>query len=74
MLSDKELLEEVSSRFKQKDETLEEMEFLTKKLYDLNQKLKDTDKVKGEFLSLIKNFFNNPLHRVTKFIFSKIKK
>lgn len=61
MLSDQELLNEVSSRFKQKDETLEEMEFLTKKLYDLNNKLKDTDKVKGEFLSLIKNVFNNPM-------------
>jgi signal transduction histidine kinase len=47
--------------FDEKNATLKEMEFLTKKLYDLNQKLKDTDKVKGEFLSLIKNVFNNPM-------------
>lgn len=60
-ISDTKLLEEVSKRFEQKNETLKEMEFLTKKLYDLNQKLKDTDKVKGEFLSLIKNVFNNPM-------------
>lgn len=60
-ISDTKLLEEVSKRFEQKNETLKEMEFLTKKLYDLNQKLRDTDKVKGEFLSLIKNVFNNPM-------------
>ncbi len=60
-LGDKELLDEVKKRFDEKNATLVEMEFLTKKLYDLNQKLKDNDKVKGEFLSLIKNVFNNPI-------------
>lgn len=61
VLSDERLLQEVQKRFDEKNATLKEMEFLTKKLYDLNQKLKDTDKVKGEFLSLIKNVFNNPM-------------
>lgn len=60
-MDDKKLLEEVAKRFEQKNETLQEMEFLTKKLYNLNQKLQDTDRVKGEFLSLIKNVFNNPM-------------
>ena len=60
-MSDEVLLEEVKRRFDQKNSTLEEMRFLTKKLYELNEKLKEHDSVKGEFLSLIKNVFNNPL-------------
>jgi signal transduction histidine kinase len=59
--SDALLLDEVKRRFEQKDTTLEELEFTTKKLYDLNEKLKENDSVKGEFLSLIKNVFNNPI-------------
>lgn len=59
--SDDILLEEVKRRFEQKNTTLEELEFTTKKLYDLNEKLKENDSVKGEFLSLIKNVFNNPI-------------
>jgi two-component system, OmpR family, sensor histidine kinase VanS len=60
-VSDAILLEEVKRRFDQKNSTLEEMAFLTKKLYVLNEKLKEHDSIKGEFLSLIKNVFNNPL-------------
>lgn len=60
-LSDNDLLEEVKRRFEQKNNSLDELEFLTKKLYELNEKLKENDKVKGEFLSLIKNVFNNPM-------------
>ena len=60
-LSDDALLEEVKRRFEQKNNSLDELEFLTKKLYELNEKLKENDKVKGEFLSLIKNVFNNPM-------------
>ena len=59
--SDDQLLDEVKRRFDQKNASLSELEFLTKKLYDLNEKLKETDVVKSEFLSLIKNVFNNPL-------------
>lgn len=61
LVSDEILLEEVKRRFEQKNATLDELEFLTKKLYDLNEKLKENDSVKGEFLSLIKNVFNNPM-------------
>ena len=60
-VSDAVLLEEVKRRFDQKNSTLDEMAFLTKKLYVLNEKLKEHDSIKGEFLSLIKNVFNNPL-------------
>lgn len=60
-VSDAVLLKEVKRRFDQKNSTLEEMAFLTKKLYVLNEKLKEHDSIKGEFLSLIKNVFNNPL-------------
>ena len=60
-ISDDALLEEVKRRFEQKNSSLEELEFLTKKLYELNEQLKENDSVKGEFLSLIKNVFNNPM-------------
>ena len=60
-ISDAVLLEEVKRRFDQKNTTLDEMAFLTKKLYVLNEKMKEHDSIKGEFLSLIKNVFNNPL-------------
>jgi signal transduction histidine kinase len=60
-VSDAVLLNEVKRRFDQKNATLDEMKFLTKKLYDLNEKLKETDSIKGAFLSLIKNVFNNPV-------------
>jgi len=60
-VSDVVLLEEVKRRFDQKNSTLDEMAFLTKKLYVLNEKLREHDSIKGEFLSLIKNVFNNPL-------------
>lgn len=59
--SDKTLLDEIARRFEEKNTMLEELEFSTKKLYDLNEKLKENDSVKGEFLSLIKNVFNNPI-------------
>ncbi len=63
-ISDGELLGEIQRRFDEKNSTLKEMEFLNKKLIDLNKRLMEADSVKSQFLSLIKNEFNNPISSV----------
>lgn len=58
---DNELLKEIGRRFDEKASSINEMEFLTKKLLDLNEKSKNAQEVKSQFLSLVKNEFNNPM-------------
>ncbi|GHV58845.1 hypothetical protein FACS1894103_1050 [Campylobacterota bacterium] len=58
---DAELLAEIQRRFAEKTASIKEMEFLTKKLMELNERSKQADSVKDHFLSLIKNEINNPL-------------
>ncbi len=59
--SDRELLDEIGRRFDEKKASIKEMEFMTKKLLDMNEKNKQAQDVKSKFLSLIKNEFNNPM-------------
>ena len=63
-LSVDELLGEIQFRFKEKNTSLNELDFLNKKLLDLNNQLVEMDSVKSRFLSLIKNEFNNPISSV----------
>lgn len=60
-VTDNDLLQEISRRFKEKESSIQEMEFMTKKLLMLNEKNQDSQEVKSQFLSLIKNEFNNPM-------------
>ena len=60
-IKDAELLEEISRRFAEKEASIQEMEFMTKKLLDMNEKTKEAEATKSKFLSLIKNEFNNPI-------------
>lgn len=60
-LEDQEILNEIGRRFKEKSASIAEMEFMTKKLMELNKQTQEAEKIKGEFLSIIKNEFNNPL-------------
>ncbi len=60
-VKDAELLEEISRRFAEKEASIQEMEFMTKKLLDMNEKTKEAEATKSKFLSLIKNEFNNPI-------------
>ena len=60
-LSDQEILKEISRRFDEKEASIKEMEFMTKKLLDMNEKTKEAEATKSKFLSLIKNEFNNPI-------------
>jgi len=60
-LQDDELVNEIRYRLDEKTSSLKETEFLNKKLIGLNNKLLEQDSVKSQFLSLIKNEFNNPI-------------
>ena len=59
--TDNELLQEISRRFEEKESSIKEMEFMTKKLLELNEKNQQAQEIKSKFLSLIKNEFNNPM-------------
>lgn len=67
-LTDQELLHEIERRFEEKNLSIKEMEFMNKKLLDLNQRLAEMDSTKSQFLSLIKNEFNNPISSVLNLI------
>ncbi len=60
-VEDDAILWEVGRRFEEKNASIKEMEFMTKKLLEMNEKSKQAEAIKGEFLSIIKNEFNNPL-------------
>lgn len=58
--NDDELLEELKNRFNQQRKSLKELEYLTGKLKELNHKLEESEKLKGHFLSNIRNEIINP--------------
>jgi signal transduction histidine kinase len=60
-LSDKELIEELQQRFSQNKKSLTELSQLTKQLQKVNSQLKESEKIKTQFLSNIRNEINNPL-------------
>jgi signal transduction histidine kinase len=60
-LSDEELIEELQQRFSQNTKSLAELSKLTKQLKNVNHKLKESEKLKSQFLSNIRNEMNNPL-------------
>lgn len=66
-LKDEELLNEIKLRFEEKNRSLGETEYLNKQLIELNNKLLEQDNVKSQFLSLIKNEFNNPISSLLNF-------
>ena len=72
-ISDIEILKEIGRRFKEKSASIAEMEFMTKKLLEMNEKSKEVEAAKSYFLSLIKNEFNNPISSLLS-LSKKIKK
>lgn len=63
-LSDEELIEELQSRFSANKKSLGELSELTRQLQQVNEKLKDSEKLKSQFLSNIRNEMNNPLSAI----------
>lgn len=55
------LLQEISRRFDEREETLQETQEMMKKLEEINKKLLKAEENKSKFMSIIKNEFNNPL-------------
>lgn len=60
-MSDEVLLEELKNRFEENKKALYDLKMMTQKLEDLNRKLADSEAVKSNFLSNIRNEINNPL-------------
>jgi len=60
-IEDELIVEEIKKRFQEKEASIKEMEFMTKKLLEMNEQTKKAEQIKGEFLSIIKNEFNNPI-------------
>ncbi|MGD0281591.1 MAG: sensor histidine kinase, partial [Dissulfurispiraceae bacterium] len=59
--SDIELIEEMKKRFEEKNRALHDLRMMTRKLEDVNRKLQESEALKSNFLSNIRNEINNPL-------------
>ncbi|UCZ57920.1 HAMP domain-containing histidine kinase [Desulfurispirillum indicum] len=66
-VEDGDFLGEIQRRFREKNASIEEMQRMTQNLLDLNDKARQAEAVKSEFLSLIKNEFNNPISSLLSF-------
>ncbi len=60
-LTDIELIEEIRKRVEEKDKALHDLRVITRKLEDVNGKLQESEALKSNFLSNIRNEMINPL-------------
>lgn len=60
-LTDLELIEEVKKRFEAKNKALYDLKMMTRKLEDVNKRLQESESLKSNFLSNIRNEIINPL-------------
>ncbi|HEY5998057.1 MAG TPA: HAMP domain-containing sensor histidine kinase [bacterium] len=60
-LEDGELLAQLARRIEDKNDALQALQVTTRKLGELNQRLLESEQLKGRFLSNIRNEINNPL-------------
>lgn len=60
-LTDEELIDEIRRRFEFNQNALNDMRAMTRKLELMNEKLQDSEALKSQFLSNIRNEINNPL-------------
>ncbi len=60
-LSDDELMAELKSRFDTTKKALHDVKMITKKLEEMNRRLRASEQIKSTFVSLVKNEINNPL-------------
>lgn len=63
-LTDEELLNEIKRRLEENKKAVYDLRMLTRKLEDMNKKLMDSESLKSNFISNIKNELNNPLTTV----------
>lgn len=62
--TDEELIEEIRQRFESNNNSLNDMRAMTRKLESMNEKLKDSEAIKSQFLSNIRNEIINPLSAI----------
>ena len=62
--TDDELIEEIRQRFEFNRNALSDLRAVTRKLEEMNEKLQESERVKGRFLSNIRNEINNPLSAI----------
>lgn len=62
--TDEELINEIKKRFDDNKKAVYDLRMLTRKLEDVNKKLMDSESLKSNFISNIKNELNNPLTTV----------
>jgi len=62
--TDEELIEEIRQRFESNNNALNDMRAMTRKLESMNEKLKDSESIKSQFLSNIRNEIINPLSAI----------
>ncbi|MBF0554808.1 MAG: HAMP domain-containing histidine kinase [Nitrospirae bacterium] len=60
-LTNQELIDELKKRFQENENALFDLKIMTKKLVKINKKLEDSEAIKSNFLSNIRNEINNPL-------------
>ncbi len=63
-IKDKDLMTELKKRFEEKDRALYSLRAASRNLKDLNQKLRESEEMKSNFLSNIRNEINNPLSSI----------
>ena len=63
-LTDQQIIEELSERFEQNQQAIKEQERLMEELEEVNRKLMESESVKSQFLSNIRNEINNPLSSI----------
>ena len=62
--TDEELIEEIRRRFEFNRKALDDMRAMTRKLEQVNEKLQESEALKSQFLSNIRNEINNPLSAI----------
>ena len=63
-LSDEQLVEELKFRLDQSRKSLNDLSVVNRKLVDMNRKLEESEALKSNFLSNIRNEINNPLNAI----------
>ena len=62
--TDEQLLEELKKRFDVNKKAMNDLRAMTQKLEEVNKRLQESERVKSNFLSNIKNEINNPLSSI----------
>ncbi|MEO5355804.1 MAG: HAMP domain-containing histidine kinase [Nitrospirae bacterium YQR-1] len=66
-LTDAELIEELKKRFGEREKAISDIRIMTKKLEEVNLRLQESESLRSNFLSNIKNEINNPMTSILGF-------